>query len=136
MSEHLTQTLTELKNAIIEDGVVDADEVEKLRERIFKDSKIDKQEAELLFQINNAVSGRENDPGWQELFVSVVSNFVLMDLSSPGEIDESEAAWLIGMMQGDGRIDQIELALLKEISERAQKVDSKLQAIIDSHLPS
>ena len=47
--------LTELKKELIADGVIDAAEVKTIKEVIYEDGKIDKEEAEFLFDINDAV---------------------------------------------------------------------------------
>ena len=62
MTDHMTQPLPALRDAIIADGVVDAAEAEKLRERLYADGAIDQAEANFLFDINDAVSGNANDP--------------------------------------------------------------------------
>ncbi len=113
--------LEDLKNAILEDGVIDAEEVVQIKEVIYEDGIIDKEEADFLFELNDAVSGKENAPGWQELFVNAISDYVLADEESPNEIDEDESTYLIEKIQGDGQVDDIELALLVNIIAKAEK---------------
>ena len=114
MGKHLTQPLDELARDIVADGVVDADEVVQLRERIYADGKVDKEEADFLFVVNDAVSGNENHLSWTTLFVDGVRDFLLTDEESPGEVDDSEADWLIAKLMGDEKLDSTELALLKD----------------------
>ena len=120
MSDHLTQSLDEFAAAILEDGVIDADEVAKIRERLYDDGVIDRAEADFLFALNDGVSGKENDAGWAALFVEAISDHVLKDDTSPGVIDDDEAAYLIEKIQGDGQVDATELALLVNICANAK----------------
>ena len=112
--------LEELKKSILEDGVIDAQEVEQLREVLYADGVIDKEEAEFLFELNDVVSGKENDASWEQFFVKVISDFLLEDENSPGEIDEEEAKWLLQKIQGDGQLDKTEQALLTNLKNKSK----------------
>ena len=124
------KSLVELKKSVLEDGIIDADEVNEIREVLFADGKIDKEEAEFLFELNDAVSGHNNHSSWKDLMVEAVSSFVLDDEESPNEIDDEEADWLIAKVQGDGQIDEIERAILDNIKKKAVKVSPKLQVLL------
>ena len=130
MSDHMTKPLNELAKEIIEDGIVDADEVSKIRERIYADGVIDREEAEFLFAINDAVSGHANDPGWKKLFVEALTSHVLEDEISPGEVDQDEAEWLIKKIQADGQVDDCETALLLSIKQNAKVIHKNLDSIM------
>ena len=82
------KTLEELKKDLLADGVIDAAEVKELEAVLYEDGVIDKEEADFLFELNNAVSGKANAPEWKDFFVKAISSFVLEDETSPGEIDE------------------------------------------------
>jgi hypothetical protein len=113
-------TFSELKKSILEDGVIDASEVKQLREVLYADGKIDMEEAEFLFELNDAVSGKSNDPAWEVLFVEAITSFLLEDETSPGEIDDEEAKWLLEKIQGDGQLDKTERALLDNLKKKAK----------------
>jgi hypothetical protein len=113
-------TLNELKKSILADGVIDRAEVKQLREVLYADGIIDKEEAEFLFELNDAVSGKENDPTWGEFFINAISDFLLEDESSPGEIDKEEAKWLLERIQGDGQLDKTEKALLENLKKKSK----------------
>ena len=130
MKNHMTKPLNELADDIIEDGIVDADEVIKMRERLYADGIIDREEAEFLFRINDSVSGNKNDPSWNELFVEAITGHLLEDEVSPGEVDEDEAKWLLEKIQADGKIDEIELALLKNLKVKARKLPQSILNLI------
>lgn len=58
------KTLNELKKELLADGVIDAAEVVELKEVLYADGVIDKSEAEFLFELNDAVSGKNNHESW------------------------------------------------------------------------
>lgn len=118
--------LQELKKSILADGVIDAQEVKQLKEALYADGQIDKEEAEVLFELNDAVSGKANDVSWKAFFVEAISDYLLNDESSPGEIDEEEAKWLLSHIQGDGQMDEIEKALLENLKAKAKSFPSIL----------
>lgn len=118
--------LKELKKSILADGVIDEQEVKQLREVLYADGLIDKEEAEFLFELNDAVSGKENHSSWASLFVDAITSYLLEDEKSPGEVDEDEAKWLVGKIQGDGKLDELELALLNNLKAKAKKLPKSL----------
>ncbi len=124
------KSLEQLKSEILEDGVIDAAEVKEIEEVIFDDGKIDKEEADFLFELNDAVSGKENDPSWSALFVRAISSFVLDDDESAGEVDDDEAKYLYEQISGDGQIDDTEMALLKHLNEKLGGLPSILGGLI------
>ena len=118
--------LEELKVAILEDGVVDKEEVDQLRTVLYDDGIIDQEEADFMFDLNDAVTGKDNHASWEELFVKVICDFLLEDEESPGEIDETEAAWLVEKIGGDGQVDDLEKKLLASLKEKAKSFPSSL----------
>jgi uncharacterized membrane protein YebE (DUF533 family) len=134
MSEHMDQKLSELAAAIVEDGIVDAAEVAKMRERLYADGIIDRDEADFLFAVNDGTSGAANDPSWQALFVEALSDYVLEDEISPGVLDEDEANYLIGKIKADKVVDKNELALLVNITANAQSASESFNAFVLSSI--
>jgi len=118
---------------VLADGVIDAAEVTKLRQRIFADSKVDQEEADFLFALNDAVSGKPGQsPRFGALFVEGVSAFVLEDDATPGVVDETEGTYLVSKIQGDGKVDVNEKALLVNVWARATTIPQGLQDLINS----
>lgn len=122
--------LSDLKESILSDGVIDEQEVKLLKEVLWADGKIDKEEAEFLFELNDAVSGKENHASWSPFFVNAITSFLLEDEVSPGVVDETEAAWLLEKVQADGTVDDIELALLNNLREKAKVMPISLLKLI------
>ncbi len=131
---HMTMALEKLAKGIVADGVVDADEIAKMRERLYADNVIDREEADFLFAVNDGVSGNANDPGRKDLFVEALTSHVLEDETSPGEIDDDETEYLISKLEADGKVDGIELALLVNIVAKGKGTTEKFQQFVWSSL--
>lgn len=130
MSEHMNKPLDDFARDILEDGIIDAEEVEKIKQRIYEDGIIDREEADFLFELNNGVSGKENHPSWKGLFVEALSDHVLKDEQSPGVVDQDEAQYLMEKIKGDGVVDDIELALLVNITATAKECPESLNTFV------
>ncbi|HZW15001.1 MAG TPA: hypothetical protein VFF66_01980 [Brevundimonas sp.] len=74
--------LSLVTRAVVEnDGVITADEVERMRRLMFAPSgpgrlAISREEAEALFDLNDATRGAANDPAWTDFFKRAVGNAV------------------------------------------------------------
>lgn len=124
------KTLDQLKKELLADGVIDATEVKELESILYADGKIDVEEAEFLFDLNNAVSGKENHSSWETLFIKAISSFLLEDEDSPNEIDNKEAEWLYNKIKGDGQIDNIEKNLLLSLKNCAKNFPDNLASLL------
>ncbi len=122
--------LTDLKASILEDGVIDADEVKEISALIYEDGSIDQEEADFLFELNDAVSGKANDASWNALFIQGISDYLLKDEESPGEIDADEAKWLIEKIGADGNVDGVEKDLLAKLKKEATSFPDSLKVLL------
>lgn len=126
--------LQDLRNAVVEDGKVDPVEVADIRAVIYDDNRIETAEANLLFEINNAVTGNpDNDPSWDDLFVSAITEYVLQDDETPGNVDDEEAEYLIQQVGIDGNLDALEERLLLNIEAEAVDVSPILNDFLDEN---
>jgi len=124
-------TIENLKAAVSADGKIDADECKQIAAVIygvggFEGEGVSREEAELMFALNDLVSGADNAPEWTDLFVEAICKHVLEDETSPGAIDEAEAEWLVSKVQADDKYDDVEIALFKALKEKATDVHEKL----------
>jgi len=124
------KSLQQLKTELLADGIIDAAEVLELESVLFADGKIDSEEAEFLFEINNAVSGKANHSSWESLFIKAISSYLLEDDNSPGEIDTEEAEWLYNKIKGDGQTDDIEKNLLNNLKQNAKSFPANLESLL------
>lgn len=122
--------LEQLKKELLADGIIDSEEVKTIKAVIYEDGKIDKDEADFLFELNDAVSGKENAPEWKDLFVDAITAFVLEDEVSPNEIDDDEAEYLYNQIKGDGQVDDTERALLENIKAKAKSFPEELVSLL------
>lgn len=122
--------LNELKKDLLSDGIIDVEEVETIKHKIYEDGKIDREEANFLFELNDAVTGKDNAPEWKELFIDAITAYVLEDEMSPDVIDEDEADYLYEQINGDGQIDDTERALLENIKAKAKNFPEKLASLL------
>jgi hypothetical protein len=70
------------RGGALEPGRVTRDEVELMRRVLYAfggegNVAITRAEAEVLFDINDATAGADNDPAWSDLFVKAVANFMM-----------------------------------------------------------
>ncbi|MCB9427164.1 MAG: TerB family tellurite resistance protein [Flavobacteriales bacterium] len=124
------KSLEQLKNEILADGIIDSAEVKELETVLFADGKIDEAEASLLFELNNAVSGKANHESWETLFIKAVSSYLLEDETSAGEIDTNEAEWLYDKIKGDGQIDSTEKNLLLHLKSVSKNFPDNLETLL------
>lgn len=124
------KTLQELKNELLADGVIDANEAKELETLLFVDGRIDSEEANFIFELNDAVSGKSNDVAWNKLFVKAITSYLLDDEDSLGKIDETEADWLYNKVKGDGQIDGLEKELLLHLKSQAKNFPAKLEELL------
>ena len=125
------KSLEQLRAELLADGVIDAAEVKELETVLFADGKIDTDEAEFLFDINNAVSGKANHTSWETLFIKSISSYLLEDENSAGEIDANEAEWLYTKIKGDGQIDSIEKNLLLNLKRKSKNFPANLAKLLN-----
>lgn len=124
------KTLEQLKTELLADGIIDASEVKVLENLLYADGKIDTEEADFLFELNDAVSGNENDLSWESFFVKAISDYLLEDENSPNEIDAEEAEWLYNKIKGAGQIDSTEKKLLLNLKEKSKNFPDKLNNLL------
>jgi hypothetical protein len=125
------KSLEQLKSQLLADGVIDAAEVTELETVLFADGKIDTEEADFLFEINNAVSGNANHASWETFFVKAISSYLLEDENSAGEIDKAEAEWLYNKVKGDGQIDSVEKTLLLNLKSKSTHFPANLASLLN-----
>jgi hypothetical protein len=141
MNSTMKESLENLANGIISRRGIDADEVKLLRlhifsetrilERILEDGIIDRDEAETLFRINDALAGANAvDPSWSSLFVEAITSHILKDELSPSQLDEQEAQFLISRIGRSGRVEPLELELIVHVSASVWTAPSSFHSFV------
>ena len=123
----------EMLQKIVQEATINADQVRELERFVKEDWVIDEDEAKLLFRINGALEGSDNIcPEWTQFFVASISRLVVMDMNSPGEIDESEGNWLAEMMNEFSIDNESEQKLILELQKTTSSIGGRLGSWIQS----
>jgi len=118
---------------VVQDAAINADQVKELEEFVNADWVIDQDEAKFLFRVNRALVDSEHIcREWTEFFVTSISRFVVMDLNTPGEIDEAEGDWLADMMNEFSIDNESERKLIFELRKTTSSIGGKLGTWIQS----
>jgi hypothetical protein len=108
------------------DGTISPEEILILRRASWQDSKIDADEAEAIFAVNDRL--RDRTAEWADFFVEAVSEFLIHTALPPGCVDEANADWLMAHIDRDGSLESMaELELLVKLCERAARVPERLR---------
>lgn len=115
--------LRELMDKLLADGKVDGREIDALTDLLYADGWIDRAEAEFLIELHKRVE--RVTPGFEKFFYQAIKDHVLND----GKIDAEEANWLRRMITADGKVDDREKKLLRELRGEATEVCPEFEAL-------
>ncbi len=94
-------------------------DVARLRRAFYKDGIISLEEADQLFEANQACSVK--DSSWSDFFVEAVTDFIVNQAVPEGYITAENADWLKDRISQDGQVDtKTELDLLVTVLEKAR----------------
>ncbi len=100
-----------LVDDIIAKGAVSAEDVLQLRRTMFQDGLIDRREAEQVFAIDAACTGKA--PEWSAFFVEALTDHVVWKVEPKKYVSDENAEFLITHILRDGKVDgETELELL------------------------
>lgn len=106
------ESLHKLRKELFADGRLGAHEVDRLRAAC---EEMDKDTADFLFQLKDTLRADRVDKSFYTFFVEAISEFLLEDEDSPGEIDDTEAKWLRAKITRKGYVDQVDKQLLANL---------------------
>jgi hypothetical protein len=110
-------------------GSISAQDVSDLRQGVFKDSIVDKEEAEAVFQLDQAC--KTKDPSWTQFYVDALTDYFVWQARPAGYISEEQAEFLIDNIACDGRIDgSSELELLLNVIHWARSCPEELSLFV------
>jgi uncharacterized membrane protein YqhA len=112
-------TLIELKKSIIDNGLMDDAELKQLQEALYAEGEIDREKADLLFELVDVAKSKSAHKKWETFFINTITGLLLEDQASPGEIDDDEAQWLRAKIQHDGKMRKIEHDLLVNLKKKS-----------------
>jgi hypothetical protein len=109
------------------DGAITSDEILALRREGWGDGRLTAGESDAIFAINGALAERSAD--WCDFFVEAIGEYVLNAWEPKGYVTDAQAAWLIGKIEADDKLDSmVELEVLLRLLERAANVPETLKA--------
>lgn len=106
---------------------INKSDVEILRKKVNEDWQVKLKEAEVLFRVNQILKDADDEcPEWIEFFVDCISRAVVLDMNTPGEIDESEGDWLADMFKNYSAGNSAQQKLVREIQNIAGKINGRI----------
>lgn len=127
-----------LADEILAGGSIEASDVLRLRQSVFKDGVVNRKEADFLFDLD--FRSRKNHPDWNVFFVEALTDYFVTQQHPPGVLSADDGAFLISRVTHDGKIDhESEFELLVSIASKAQQcphdvVDLILRAVKETVL--
>lgn len=122
----MTMHFRDLADKAAADGAITPDEILALRRQGWSDGRINPDEAEAIFAINDAIA--MPDAEWSDFFVEAIGEFIINRVEPKGYVSEAQADWLIDRIDHDGHVQSMtELELLVRLFERALTVPHALR---------
>ncbi len=104
-------------SAMILGRTVTAQDVAWLRREVFAEGEVTRETAEDLFSVARA--GMNNAPEWVELFVELITDYVVWQSRPTGIVTDDEAKWLIERADGCRSVEA--LAVLVNVLAEAHR---------------
>ncbi len=122
----MTTHFTDLARRAAREGSISPHDLLQLRREGWGDGIITREEAEALFELNNALEARDEE--WCDFFVEAIGEYVLNGSEPKRQCNEAEAQWLIGQIDHDGKVESmVELETMVRILERAENTPDALK---------
>lgn len=115
--------LRQIEQTILAKGKVDTPELNALRQQIYGNGKIGRQEADFLVELYKRVQHR--NPAFEEFFYKVLKDHILAD----GRIDEASSVWLRQMLFADGKFSDEERQFLHELRGEAKHTSPEFELL-------
>lgn len=125
------KNLDEIRRAIVASGSITAYDVDDIREIVYHDGKVERDEAEFLFAIKKELNDLGNLRAWNDFFVQAMCDYVLGGDHSKPEISAVDAQWLVEKIGEDNIIDEVEQRLLKQLRKEAKNFPLCLQELLN-----
>ncbi len=116
------------KDLILADGYIERKETEIIRKEILADGKVNKSEAEFLIELRRTAPKAVIE--FHEFVFDVVKKAILAD----GHISKEEAAWLQKFILADGKVDDLEKKLLKDLKDAASSTVPEFDALVHKYV--
>ncbi len=132
MSHFDHMTADEIIRHLVTDGKISTEAVQLLERKLELDWVVTGDEAEMLFQINQHLGQlEENCPTWADLYVHAITQYLVFDMNTPGEVSTEEAEWLRKHIDASGKLSLNDVNLLKQIHKLAKVCCPTLHPLFD-----
>lgn len=131
MAATAPKSFKELYLQILDNGTIDAEEVEMLRARLYADGRIERVEAEFLLELHAATARKFNASSWGTFFVDAMTAYLVQQRTADGSIDEYETKWIIDALPEDWASDEAVIALLRTLKRRVPKLNPALARMLE-----
>jgi uncharacterized tellurite resistance protein B-like protein len=115
------------KAVILADGYIEEKETDIIRKEIMDDGVVNKSEAEFLVDLRN--SAPKAVAKFHNFVFEVVKKAILAD----GDISAQEATWLQKFILADGKVDEMEKALLLDLKKSARKTCPEFDELVKKY---
>ena len=113
------QDFLELRKRIFADGKIRDKDVTLLREMLITDHKLTRETGNFLFDIKDNTTRQNQCESFKELFVEAITDLLINDDESPGEISDDEAKWLRAKIRFKGYTDKTDDALISNLKRKS-----------------
>ncbi len=118
------------KALLLADNQIDDQKTQIIRDALFADGTVDKNELEFLQDLRNTAGNCSS--AFTQLFLDGVRNHVL----EKGKVSGDDAKWLRKAIFADGKIDDSEIQLLKDLQTGARKVSKEFERLYKECVPA
>jgi hypothetical protein len=109
-----------------EDNAISAEEILALRRAAWPDGKIDPEEAEAIFILNDQIASPTLE--WSDFFVEALVEFIVNTAEPKGYVSDENARWLMERIEHDSRVCSLtELELIVRVLGKAQSTPEPLR---------
>jgi hypothetical protein len=125
-----SNALRALVDQVAADGRVSAEEALRLRQQVFPEGVVSRDEADALIDLARHVAN--SDSAWEQCFAEALVDHVLQNGAKPN-VDDADAAWLAARLD-QGKPQAVEIQALLKLLDRADSVPEPLRAFVRSRL--
>lgn len=116
------------KDLLLADGYIERKETELVKKAILADGVVSKSEAEFLIELRREAPKAVIE--FHTFVMEVVKKAVLAD----GEVSAAEAAWLEKFITADGKVDDVEKQLLRDLKAGAAKTCPEFDGLVAKYV--
>lgn len=121
--------LERIKQYILTNNSITLSDIPDLRKIIYKDGRVNREEADFLFDLRGGLLNFGNLKEWDEFFIQAICDHMLDTPTSYNTIESEKVAWLIDRIGEDKYIDEVEQELLRRLSIKTKHLPSDLKKI-------